>query len=186
MTNRTFKHLRSQNCSVPVKGLVQSAAISYGSNPLTCGFGPLFNIGKKMGRLSTPKCSHWSIVSLVRPKWSHWDSNQQDYIASKILNYHIFVLFNSEITFAPSYLCLLAMSISCANCLSFLCSMDAANAGWIDHTQPGPIDDSVLKLQPTHRSEAIWNGQVQYSSKYLCKMYTYLIHTIYMQTFVIC
>lgn len=44
MTNRTF--LRSHNCSVPVKGLVQSAAISYGSNPLMRGFGPLFNIGK--------------------------------------------------------------------------------------------------------------------------------------------
>lgn len=72
MTNRTFKHLRSHNCSVPVEGLVQSAAISYGSNPLMCGFGPLFNIGKKMGRLSRPKCSHYSIVSLVRPKWSHW------------------------------------------------------------------------------------------------------------------
>uniref|UniRef100_A0A7N2LHI2 Uncharacterized protein n=1 Tax=Quercus lobata TaxID=97700 RepID=A0A7N2LHI2_QUELO len=37
--------------------------------------------------------------------------------------------------------------------------MAAANAGRIDHTQPGPIDTSVLKLQPTHRSEAIWNGQ---------------------------
>ncbi|XP_050254850.1 serine/threonine-protein phosphatase 7 long form homolog [Quercus robur] len=37
--------------------------------------------------------------------------------------------------------------------------MDAANAGRIDHTRPGPIDDSVLKLQSTHRSEAIWNGQ---------------------------
>ncbi|XP_030955928.1 serine/threonine-protein phosphatase 7 long form homolog isoform X1 [Quercus lobata] len=40
-----------------------------------------------------------------------------------------------------------------------LASMAAANAGWIDHTQPGPIDASVLKLQPTYRSEAIWNGQ---------------------------
>uniref|UniRef100_A0A7N2MST3 Aminotransferase-like plant mobile domain-containing protein n=1 Tax=Quercus lobata TaxID=97700 RepID=A0A7N2MST3_QUELO len=37
--------------------------------------------------------------------------------------------------------------------------MAAANAGRIDHTQPGPIDTSVLKLQPTHQSEAIWNGQ---------------------------
>ena len=73
-----------------------------------------------------------------------------------------------------------------ANYFSFLCSMAAANAGRIDHTQPGPIDTSVLTLQPTHRSEAIWNGQVQHSSKYLCQMYTHLIHTMYMQTFVIC
>ena len=64
--------------------------------------------------------------------------------------------------------------------------MAAANAGRIDHTQPGPIDTSVLTLQPTHRSEAIWNGQVQHSSKYLCQMYTHLTHTMYMQTFVIC
>ena len=73
-----------------------------------------------------------------------------------------------------------------ANCLSFLCSMTAVNAGRIDHMQPGPIDTSVLMLQPTHRSEAIWNGQVQHNSKYLCQMYTYLIHTMYMQMFVIC
>ena len=44
-----------------------------------------------------------------------------------------------------------------ANWLPFLCSMAAANARWIDHTQPSPIDASVLKLQPTYRSEAIWN-----------------------------
>ena len=64
--------------------------------------------------------------------------------------------------------------------------MAAANAGRIDHTQLGPIDKLVLKLQPTYRLEAIWNGQVQYNSKYLCQMYTHLIHTMYMQTFVIC
>uniref|UniRef100_A0A7N2MJ75 Aminotransferase-like plant mobile domain-containing protein n=1 Tax=Quercus lobata TaxID=97700 RepID=A0A7N2MJ75_QUELO len=37
--------------------------------------------------------------------------------------------------------------------------MAAANAGQINHAQPGPIDTSVLTLQPNHRSEAIWNGQ---------------------------
>ncbi|XP_075665245.1 serine/threonine-protein phosphatase 7 long form homolog [Castanea sativa] len=37
--------------------------------------------------------------------------------------------------------------------------MAAANAGQIDYTQPGPIDQSVLTLQANHRSEAIWNGQ---------------------------
>uniref|UniRef100_A0A7N2RFD4 Aminotransferase-like plant mobile domain-containing protein n=1 Tax=Quercus lobata TaxID=97700 RepID=A0A7N2RFD4_QUELO len=37
--------------------------------------------------------------------------------------------------------------------------MAAANAGRIDYTQPGPIDDSVLTQQATHRSEAIWNGR---------------------------
>ena len=71
--------------------------------------------------------------------------------------------------------CLFFFSESCllrANYFSFLCSMAAANAGRIDHTQPGPIDMSVLTLQPTHRSEAIWNGQVQHSTKYLCQMYT--------------
>ena len=43
--------------------------------------------------------------------------------------------------------------------------MAAANAGRIDHTQPGPIDTSVLKLWPTYQSEAIWNGQVKHSTK---------------------
>ncbi|KAL0011255.1 hypothetical protein SO802_006363 [Lithocarpus litseifolius] len=38
-------------------------------------------------------------------------------------------------------------------------SMATANAGQIDHAHPGPINDSVLTLQPNHRSEAIWNGQ---------------------------
>uniref|UniRef100_A0A7N2L1P4 Aminotransferase-like plant mobile domain-containing protein n=1 Tax=Quercus lobata TaxID=97700 RepID=A0A7N2L1P4_QUELO len=37
--------------------------------------------------------------------------------------------------------------------------MAAANAGQIDHVQPGPIGNLVLKLQANHRSEAIWNGQ---------------------------
>ncbi|KAF3967255.1 hypothetical protein CMV_008721 [Castanea mollissima] len=37
--------------------------------------------------------------------------------------------------------------------------MAAANAGQIDHVQPGPIDQSVLTLQANHRSEAIWNGR---------------------------
>ncbi|KAK9986427.1 hypothetical protein SO802_031378 [Lithocarpus litseifolius] len=38
--------------------------------------------------------------------------------------------------------------------------MAAANAGQIDHAHPGPIDDSVLTLQPNHRSKAIWNGSL--------------------------
>ncbi|KAF3961442.1 hypothetical protein CMV_013932 [Castanea mollissima] len=38
--------------------------------------------------------------------------------------------------------------------------MAAANAGQIDHAQPGPVDESVLTLQANHRLEAIWNGQV--------------------------
>ncbi|KAL0016113.1 hypothetical protein SO802_003182 [Lithocarpus litseifolius] len=38
-------------------------------------------------------------------------------------------------------------------------SMAAANAGQIDHAQPGPIDGSVLTQQPNHRSKVIWNGQ---------------------------
>ncbi|KAM4125473.1 hypothetical protein ACJW30_01G314700 [Castanea mollissima] len=41
----------------------------------------------------------------------------------------------------------------------WLISMAAANAGQIDHVQPGPIDQSVLTLQANHRSEAIWNGR---------------------------
>uniref|UniRef100_A0A7N2RB12 CRAL-TRIO domain-containing protein n=1 Tax=Quercus lobata TaxID=97700 RepID=A0A7N2RB12_QUELO len=37
--------------------------------------------------------------------------------------------------------------------------MAAANAGRIDYTQPGPIDNLVLSQQAKHRSEAIWNGR---------------------------
>ena len=43
--------------------------------------------------------------------------------------------------------------------------MAVANAGQIDHVQPGPIDESVLTLQANHRSEAIWNGQVKHNTK---------------------
>ena len=43
--------------------------------------------------------------------------------------------------------------------------MAVANAGWIDYTQPGPIDNSVLSQQAKHRSEAIWNGRVKHSTK---------------------
>ncbi|KAK9998277.1 hypothetical protein SO802_017880 [Lithocarpus litseifolius] len=38
-------------------------------------------------------------------------------------------------------------------------SMATANAGQIEHAQPGPIDGSVLTEQPNHQSEAICNGQ---------------------------
>ncbi|XP_050290355.1 serine/threonine-protein phosphatase 7 long form homolog [Quercus robur] len=44
-------------------------------------------------------------------------------------------------------------------CVKSCLLMAAANAGEINHAQPGPIDTSVLTLQPNHRSEAIWNGQ---------------------------
>nr|POE91890.1 puromycin-sensitive aminopeptidase [Quercus suber] len=37
--------------------------------------------------------------------------------------------------------------------------MAAANAGRINHVEPGPIDTSVLQQQANHRSEAIWNRQ---------------------------
>ncbi|KAK7838947.1 hypothetical protein CFP56_018907 [Quercus suber] len=36
-------------------------------------------------------------------------------------------------------------------------SMAAANAGQINHAEPGPIDNLVLTQQANHRSEAIWN-----------------------------
>ncbi|KAK7839391.1 hypothetical protein CFP56_018059 [Quercus suber] len=39
-------------------------------------------------------------------------------------------------------------------------SMAAANAGRINHAEPGPIDNLVLTHQPNHRSEAIWNRQM--------------------------
>nr|POF08314.1 hypothetical protein CFP56_55090 [Quercus suber] len=38
-----------------------------------------------------------------------------------------------------------------------LASMAAANVGWINYAEPGPIDTSVLTQQANHRSEAIWN-----------------------------
>nr|POF14477.1 hypothetical protein CFP56_15357 [Quercus suber] len=38
-------------------------------------------------------------------------------------------------------------------------SMAAANAGRINHAEPGPFDTSVLQQQANHRSEAIWNRQ---------------------------
>ena len=43
--------------------------------------------------------------------------------------------------------------------------MAAANAGQIDHVQPGPIDELVLTLQANHQSESIWNGQVKHNTK---------------------
>ena len=64
------------------------------------------------------------------------------------------------------------------NCLSFFGSMAAANVVWIDYTQPGPIDNSVLSQQAKHRSKAIWNGRVKHNSKYLL-VHMHLIHTMY-------
>ena len=57
--------------------------------------------------------------------------------------------------------------------------MAATNAGQIDHTQPGPIDTSVLKLQPTHRSEAIWNGQVKHNTKDLTNVHAFNSYNVH-------
>ena len=71
--------------------------------------------------------------------------------------------------------------------------MAAANAGRIDYTQPGPIDDSVLTQQATHRSEAIWNGRVKHSTKTVTCAHAfnpYNVHvfayTILIHDFVMC
>ncbi|XP_065624735.1 serine/threonine-protein phosphatase 7 long form homolog [Quercus suber] len=37
--------------------------------------------------------------------------------------------------------------------------MATANVARINHAEPGPIDMSLLRQQPNHRSEAIWNEQ---------------------------
>ena len=67
--------------------------------------------------------------------------------------------------------------------------MVAANAGQIEVAHPGPIDDSVLTLQPEHRSEAIWNRQVKHNTKTICYvlncillMVPHLIHRMYTHT----
>ena len=65
-----------------------------------------------------------------------------------------------------------------SNCLAFFCSMATTNAGRIDYTQPGSIDNSVLSQQAKHRSEAIWNGRVKHNTKYLL-LHMHLIHTMY-------
>ena len=57
--------------------------------------------------------------------------------------------------------------------------MAIANAGRIDHMQPGPIDVSVLKLQPTHRSEAIWNGPVKHSTKDLTNVHAFNSYNVH-------
>ena len=64
--------------------------------------------------------------------------------------------------------------------------MAIANAGQIEVAHPGPIDDSVLTLQPEHRSEAIWNRQVKHNTKTICYvlncillMVPHLIHRMY-------
>ena len=59
--------------------------------------------------------------------------------------------------------------------------MAAANAGQIDYAQPGPIDRSVLTQEPTHQSEAIWNGQVKYNTTDLTNVHTsnsYNVHAL--------
>ena len=72
--------------------------------------------------------------------------------------------------------------------------MAAANAGQIDHAQPGPIDESVLTLQADHRSETIWNGQVKYNTKDLTNldlkplasgMYVLTSHAVFLIVFYI-
>ena len=53
--------------------------------------------------------------------------------------------------------------------------MATANAGQIDHVEPGPIDDSVLTLQAKYQSEAIWNGQVKHNTKTICVVLNYIL-----------
>ena len=52
--------------------------------------------------------------------------------------------------------------------------MAVANAEQIDHAQPGPIDESVLTLQPNHQLEAIWNGQVKHNTKDLTNVHAFI------------
>ena len=58
--------------------------------------------------------------------------------------------------------------------------MAAANAGRINYAELGPIDRSVLTQQANHRSEAIWNGQVNRNTKSLTNVHafnSYNVHT---------
>ena len=57
--------------------------------------------------------------------------------------------------------------------------MAAANAGQINHAQPGPIDTSVLTLQPNHRSEAIWNGQVKHTTQDLTNVHAFNSYNVH-------
>ena len=57
--------------------------------------------------------------------------------------------------------------------------MASANAGQINHAQPGPIDTSVLTLQPNHRSEVIWNGQVKHTTKDLMNVYAFNSYNVH-------
>ena len=57
--------------------------------------------------------------------------------------------------------------------------MVAANVGQINHAQPGPIDTSVLTLQPNHRSEAIWNGQVKHTTKDLTNVHAFNSYNVH-------
>ena len=57
--------------------------------------------------------------------------------------------------------------------------MTATNAERIDYTQPGPIDASVLKLQPTHQLETIWNKQVKHSIKDLTNVHAFNSYNVH-------
>ncbi|KAK9997890.1 hypothetical protein SO802_017493 [Lithocarpus litseifolius] len=57
--------------------------------------------------------------------------------------------------------------------------MATANAGQIDHAQPGPIDESVLMLQANHRSKAIWNGQVNHNTEDLTKVHAFNSYNVH-------
>ena len=57
--------------------------------------------------------------------------------------------------------------------------MAVANAGQINHAQPGPIDTLVLTLQPNHRSEAIWNGQVKQTTKDLTNVHAFNSYNVH-------
>ena len=57
--------------------------------------------------------------------------------------------------------------------------MAVANAGQIDHVQPSPIDNLVLRLQANHRSKAIWNGQVKHSTKDLINVHAFNSYNVH-------
>ena len=57
--------------------------------------------------------------------------------------------------------------------------MAAANAGQINHAQLGPIDTLGLTLQPNHRSEVIWNGQVKHSTKDLTNVHAFNSYNVH-------
>ena len=62
--------------------------------------------------------------------------------------------------------------------------MATANAGRINYAEPEPIDMSVLTLQPNHRSEAIWNGQVKCNTKSLTNVRAFNSYNVHVATII--